>query len=568
MIDTDQSPHLNGAIQDFRRSRLQANVQEALAVVTGQRNQNQLLPYEEIRKKLHAVESANQKLEDIPLDAIVGSVGRYRDFTRSFLPLQNSDEQRWVRVKLAMNSLAGVPPIEVYKMGDVYFVKDGNHRVSVARQLGIKFIQAYVTEVKTKVPFTPDMKPDDLIIASEQVDFLEKTSIDTLRPDANLVVTIPGQYQKLLEHIQVHHYYMGLDEKRDVTYPEAVTHWFDTVYTPIIESIRKRGLLRGFPGRTETDMYLWLADHRAELEQELGWELRPDRVIQSASGQLTNNLLHRENNRAKVSKALSRLRDGRAHKARMVDDILVALPSAHFSWQALDQALKIARLEKATLYGVHVVESEYELESESVKRVRAEFMQRCEKAGVRAQLAVDVGEVIATINKRARWVDIVVANLVHPALQGELPRLTSNYQALLRRCIRPVLAVPGEAQPLSHALLAFDGSDKAREALFAATYIAGKWKIPLTVLTVSDDTISTSPEIAQAHEYLQKHRITAEYIVQNGPVAKTIIRVADETGSDFILMGSYKYSSMLEMMFGGVVDQVLKESKRPLFILQ
>jgi hypothetical protein len=128
----------------------------------------ELLCYDDVRQQLKAVGGAHRGLHDIPLGATVGSVGRCADFSRSFLPLRDEDQQRWIRVKTAVADLTGLPPIEVYRVGEVYFVFDGNHRVSVARQLGAPYIQAYVTEVHTKVP----LSPDDLIIKTEYADFL------------------------------------------------------------------------------------------------------------------------------------------------------------------------------------------------------------------------------------------------------------------------------------------------------------------------------------------------------------------------------------------------------------
>ena len=111
-------------------------------------------------------------------------MGRYTDFTRTFLPRRPEDKERWARVKAAMEDPVGkgVPPIEVYKVGDTYFVLDGNHRVSIARQEGTKSIEAHVIEVKTDIPVTPDLQPDDLIIKAEYADFLEKTEIKEFDP--------------------------------------------------------------------------------------------------------------------------------------------------------------------------------------------------------------------------------------------------------------------------------------------------------------------------------------------------------------------------------------------------
>jgi hypothetical protein len=262
------------AIDDFHKARSLAALKEILARITGE--STQLLSFDEVRQKLKVKGSYDKGLRDIPLDAIVGSVGRYNDFTRDFLPKQDVDETRWARVKVAATGLVGLDPIEVYQIGDVYFVKDGNHRVSVARQLGATHIQAYVTEIRTRVPLTPNVKPDDLILKAEYADFLEKTRLDEYRPQSDLNVTVPGQYPILLEHIDMHRYFMGLDYQRDVSYEEAVTHWYDHVYLPIVQIIRERGILRFFPDRTETDLYLWIAEHRAALEKELGWRINPE----------------------------------------------------------------------------------------------------------------------------------------------------------------------------------------------------------------------------------------------------------------------------------------------------
>ena len=150
------------AIQDFQSARKKAAIQEVLARITGK--SNQLLSYEEVADKLKLRARTDRGVQHIPLDAIVGSVGRDTDFTRAFLPGRAVNQQRWANVKAAMEDGAGLPPIEVYKVGEVYFVMDGNHRVSIARQEGATSIEAHVIEVRTNVPLTPDVQPDDLII--------------------------------------------------------------------------------------------------------------------------------------------------------------------------------------------------------------------------------------------------------------------------------------------------------------------------------------------------------------------------------------------------------------------
>ncbi|MEJ5225977.1 MAG: hypothetical protein WHV44_16075, partial [Anaerolineales bacterium] len=282
---TTLEPGYNNALEDFAEARRQAAIQDILARLTGQ--SNELLSFDEVARKLKLTSRTERGVQSIPLKAIVGSVGRYTDFTRTFLPRSDTNRDRWARVKSLIDSPdgRGWPPIEVYKVGDVYFVLDGNHRVSVARQEGFETIEAHVIEVRSDVPLTPDLKPDDLILKAEYAEFLETTQLPKLRPGANLEVSVPGQYQKLLEHIEVHRYYMGLDLQRDISYEEAVAHWYDHVYLPLVEIIRERGVLRWFPGRTETDLYLWLSENRAALEADLGWHIRPETAISALAAQ-------------------------------------------------------------------------------------------------------------------------------------------------------------------------------------------------------------------------------------------------------------------------------------------
>src|SRR6266508_759448 len=187
------------AIHDFQSARQKAGIQEVLARITGK--SSQLLSYEEVAEKLKLHARAESGTKNIPLNAIVGSVGRYTDFTRTFLPRRRDDQQRWARVKAAVEEGLGLPPIEVYKVGEVYFVIDGNHRVSIARQQGFNSIEARVIELSTHISLTPNVQPDDLIIKAEYAEFLDATRIMDLRPNVDLSVTIPGQYEKLMEQI-------------------------------------------------------------------------------------------------------------------------------------------------------------------------------------------------------------------------------------------------------------------------------------------------------------------------------------------------------------------------------
>ncbi|MEJ5249453.1 MAG: hypothetical protein WHS90_16885 [Caldilinea sp.] len=272
------------SLEKFRRNVSKAQIADLMAKMTG--GKVDLLSYDEVAKRIKSRQQIEMGTQMIPLDKIVGSVGRYRDFTRTFLPRAGVSPERWARVDAVMNSLEGFPPIEVYKIGDVYFVRDGNHRVSVARANGLTHIEAYVTEIPTDVPLhMEDFERDQWIIKIERAEFLKETKLDEIRPGHGIEFTEPGRYQILLRHIQVHQYLRNLDLAREgsdhrLSWEEAVASWYDNVYLPVVEAIRRHRLLESFPSRTEADLYLWIAHHREQLAQRYGLApLSPDAAV-------------------------------------------------------------------------------------------------------------------------------------------------------------------------------------------------------------------------------------------------------------------------------------------------
>jgi hypothetical protein len=266
----------SSAVNDFLQAHRRAALQQVLSRVTGK--SVELLSYDDVLNKLRLTGRSMRGVREIPVAAIVGTVGRCTDFTRTFLPRKASDEQRWANLMTFVrgHSLDALPPIEVYQIGSAYFVQDGHHRVSIARQLGVEFIAAIVTEVQTRVPLTPDADWDALIRNAEYAAFLEYTHLDRLRPKADLTVSVPGQYAKLEDHIEVHRYFSEVAEERELEFEEAVRRWHDEAYRPIADAIHDQGLLSDFPGRTITDLYLWIAEHRLPLQAELGWTISPE----------------------------------------------------------------------------------------------------------------------------------------------------------------------------------------------------------------------------------------------------------------------------------------------------
>ena len=139
-----------------------------------------LLSYDEIKEKLHIGGPIYRGVKTVRVDQIAGSLNRYHEFDRVFLPASDELADRWQSVNRAFYQEISLPPVVLYKVGQVYFVVDGHHRVSVAREQGQIYIEAEVRECATRVNITPNIKPEDLEILETKVNFLERTSIDSL----------------------------------------------------------------------------------------------------------------------------------------------------------------------------------------------------------------------------------------------------------------------------------------------------------------------------------------------------------------------------------------------------
>lgn len=254
--------------EDFNRARRKAFFAQLQALVN--RQSNELLSLEEVRARLSVRGQHHLGNQTVPLDHIVGSEGRYSDFDRTFAPRHDATKFRWMSIDRAHHQDVALPAIELYKVGDIYFVKDGNHRVSVARLQGQVDIDAIVTELVVDVPLSPNLSVRDLLLKEEYSDFLSWTGLSSLRPEQRIEFSEPGGYMGLVTHINGHRYFMGLERGEEVAREEAVANWYDTVYVPVVNVLREREALRSFPGRTEADLYRWIMDHRWYLRERNG----------------------------------------------------------------------------------------------------------------------------------------------------------------------------------------------------------------------------------------------------------------------------------------------------------
>lgn len=262
---------------DWEKARRQAFWTGLLDTL--RRRSSELVPFEAVKTRLNIRGSRYRGLQHVPLAKIVGSEGRYSDFDRRFLPRQNQTKDRWQNIDIARYQDVPLPPVDLYKIGDVYFVKDGNHRVSVARQLGQSEIDAYVTEYEVDVPLDETLSMRDLLIKEEYSDFLEWTNLARLRPEQRIELSSLGGYLELIQHINTHRYYLGLERNTEVPAEDAVVSWYDNVYMPVIEAIRRGNVLQYFPGRKEADLYLWIMTHRHSLRELSGVDPGPETSV-------------------------------------------------------------------------------------------------------------------------------------------------------------------------------------------------------------------------------------------------------------------------------------------------
>jgi len=569
------------ALRDFQRARKQAVMQQILSRLRG--DADKLLCFDDVRQQLRSTGIAiKHGQQEIPLDKIVGSVARYDDFTRSFLPKRDIDEERWAGVRAAVDDMVGMPPIEVYQLGDAYFVQDGNHRVSIARQLNSKTISAYVTEVKTRVPLTADDDPNEIICKSRYADFLEKTNLDKLRPESDLLMTFCGQYHMLLDQIEAEFNFLKnkqvLPEETDLL-GKAAGDWYDHVYLPVVHLIRELGILHRFPERTEADMYVLLSERQVELEKDLGWRVERetgvtnliDKEIQPRG--LLRNILRRVSpflDKGPLPGVWRRQQLIRQRYHHLFEHILVPLDGSDEGWQMFEYILMAAQFDGDHILGLHVVPDKAQVNSEPVRQMRARFSKSCHAAGIRGEFAVEVGgNPVRSIIKHAAWVDFVIVNSTRPPENKPLARVSPDLKLIIQQCPRPIQVRPDDTQSdYSHALLAYDGSPKADEALFIATYLSARWKKHLTVVTVETE-LTNATALEKAQRYLIQHGLKdVNYVLEKGPIAETVLETAKAYHSYLLFMGGFSFHPVRHLTLGSTAEHILREFRHPMWVCQ
>jgi nucleotide-binding universal stress UspA family protein len=528
----------SAALEDFRAARRRAALHAVLSRLRG--GSVELLSYEEVADRLHVVGQVDRGVQEIPLAKIVGSVGRYEDFDRDFLPLNAQDAQRWADVYLANQEGGGLPPIEVYEIENSYFVIDGNHRVSIAHETGAEFMEAHVIAIKTRVPLPPDMKHEDLIIASEQAAFLRHTRLDKLWPNAEVRVSLPGQYAKLENHIEVHRFFIEMGEDIVLSDEEAVRRWYGEAYLPVVEVIREHDLLRGHDGRTEADLYLWIAENQAALRNELGWGIDARTSAARFSAYLESSdrdPLHRLYRRV-----IDAVLPGRGRgletwsQAKTLDRysdrlfaVLLAASGSDLKGPALEQALTLAQHDGSHVLVMIAADAEQKMTAQETAQIRERFAALLGDADLTGDVSFTSSTPSEAMLAHEKFVDMLVFD--RPAL----PEDAGALRTFIAGCRRPLLITKAAPTQTQRALLLCSRRDKTQEALFVAAYMGEAWGWEL-ILYAGDGT--RAEVIDHAVAYLTLHEIMPLEIVPGLPAADAIFAAATALHCNLLIVGS------------------------------
>ena len=233
---------------------------------------NIMLPFDEVVAALGRLGERRLGLQVITLDSIVGSVDRSREFDRRFRPTSGLVRERWQRLALAQRRGEPVPPIEVYRVGDMHFVVDGHHRVSVAHALGLKTIDAYVTEVITRLSPNGIRYRGDLLVKDYRRIFLDRVPlVGEARRGVSL--TDPWDYAELAESVEAWGFRLMQDEGRYLDRTTVAQRWHDEEFVPVVRMLRQAGMIET---QTEAEAYMWVACERYRLMRTHRWD---DEVI-------------------------------------------------------------------------------------------------------------------------------------------------------------------------------------------------------------------------------------------------------------------------------------------------
>jgi hypothetical protein len=273
------------AQNDFQRARRQRTLADLGRRLRREPNDVALiLPFEEVVEALGRVGERYLGLRNVPLDSIVGSVDRTRDFDRRFRPVSRRVRGRWERIAAAQRRGESMPPISLFRIGELHFVRDGHHRVSVARSLGREDIDGYVTEVFTRVGMNGDVRLSDLPLKSHERLFFERVPLEAGRRE-RVRLSDPWYYALLAEGVEAWGFRACQERLTFLDRVEVARAWFDDEYAPVTQMLKQAGFVEA--DETETDAYVRVASRRYRLLRTHEWTPEVLERLKHDTGSLT-----------------------------------------------------------------------------------------------------------------------------------------------------------------------------------------------------------------------------------------------------------------------------------------
>jgi hypothetical protein len=227
-----------------------------------------MLPFEEVVEALGRTGQSDLGLHVVPLDAIVGTVDRAVDFDRGFRPTSTRLRSRWERIASAQRRGEALPPVSLYKVADLYFVRDGHHRVSVAKSLGRTDIDAYVTEVTTRLKLGEDTRVSDLPLKDHERLFRERVRLPA-EARRRIQLSDPWDFGALSEAVEAWGFRAMQSRGHYMDRAEVARLWFAEEYEPVVELLRAGDLIAD--GETETEAYMRVAADRYRVLRTHEW---------------------------------------------------------------------------------------------------------------------------------------------------------------------------------------------------------------------------------------------------------------------------------------------------------
>ncbi|MDD3948586.1 MAG: universal stress protein, partial [Anaerolineaceae bacterium] len=423
-------------------------------------------------------------------------------------------------------------------------------------------------EVKTKVSLSSSFTLDELVEKAALADFLEDTHLDRILPGIDLSLKRIENYSLLKEHINVHQYYMGIEQNREVSFQEATVDWYDKIYTPVAEIIENSGLHQEYQDLTTTDLYLWVLDQQQILQEEIGTSIKTENVVDyvaSQDGKETSKTGTTTDEEREIILTESEPQQPDC----LFRDIMVSISESDSDWIALEQAMLVNRCSNGSILGIHVLSESSEQKEKDLLPDENEFSERISSRGMKGRLLTVSGDISKSLRDYSLLTDLMVLKLTFPPGGSVFDRLSSGIITLLQTSRRPVLFVKEDPLVVSNILLLYDEREKSREALFISAYYAARYGCSLSIGIPSKEGSASVKSMDFAHEYLSALGVQFEScFLDQEKIEQELPVLIEQKQFSTVIMGGYESGGLLDRIFASNVDKVLEIADVPVLVCQ